>query len=143
MALSHLLYVSEASASLAEDDLRDIADVSEQNNRERHITGVLFYSAGQFVQLLEGEEEDVRWLFEKVARDPRHHGVRRLVLHEVDRRVFTEWGMGLLDLERHGEDAQRKLERLMEIAGEGEVDAQGTPVEMVILSEFCMLLPAP
>ncbi|MEM7681797.1 MAG: BLUF domain-containing protein [Planctomycetota bacterium] len=142
MALSHLLYVSVASETLAREELEDIRQVSEDNNRARHITGVLFYSAGQFVQLLEGEADDVRWLFDKVERDPRHHDVRLLVLHPVERRVFTEWGMGLLDLDHHGADAQRKLERLVEIAGRGEVDEHGTPIEMVILSEFCMLLPA-
>ncbi|MEM1208072.1 MAG: BLUF domain-containing protein [Planctomycetota bacterium] len=142
MALTHLLYVSEAIGPMSTEDLETIHSVSSYNNRKALITGVLFYSAGQFVQLLEGDEADVHRLFETISADPRHRDVRVLLDEPIDRRLFGDWDMGLLDLTRHGSADRAKLDELVRLAGRGLCMDDGTPLEMEILSRFCMLLPA-
>lgn len=142
MALGHLLYISDALRPMSREDLDAIRDVSVMNNAKLGITGVLFYSAGHFVQLLEGEPDAIHELYEKIVRDVRHRKVRLLVERPVDRRIFTDWNMGLLDLDQHGEDERDQLEELVQLAGQGEVKDDGTPIEMEILSRFCMLLSA-
>jgi len=142
MVLSHLLYISDAVQPVLPQDLEAIRDVSAKNNVRLDITGVLFYSAGHFVQLLEGDAGDIHRLFEKIAGDRRHRNVRLLVLRPAEQRIFADWSMGLLDLSGNNPQHQRDLEELVLLAKQGDDKTYGTPVELEILSRFCMLLPA-
>ncbi len=60
-----LTYVSSAVRPFAEDELADLLAVSRQNNARLGITGMLLYKDGNFMQVLEGEEAEVRTLYEK------------------------------------------------------------------------------
>jgi hypothetical protein len=142
MALGHLLYISDALRPMTREDLDAIRDVSNAFNAKHDITGVLLYSAGHFVQLLEGEPRVVRDLYDKIVLDPRHWRVRLLVERPADRRLFADWDMGVLDLDRHARRHRESLDELIELAGTGATSPDGTPIEMEILSRFCMLLPA-
>ncbi|MEO0475634.1 MAG: BLUF domain-containing protein, partial [Planctomycetota bacterium] len=54
-ALGHLLYISEAVRAFTRAELNAIRETSARNNAKRGVSGVLFYSRGHFVQLLEGD----------------------------------------------------------------------------------------
>lgn len=140
--LGHLLYLSDAVRPLNREALNEIRDVSIRYNAAHGITGVLFYSAGHFVQLLEGDMTAIHKLFEKIASDRRHTNVKLLVLRPADRRIFSNWDMGLLDLDGYGEAEQRDLNELIRLAAQGDQNVYATPIELAILSRFCMLLPA-
>lgn len=142
MALGHLLYISDAVQPISRDDLEAIRDVSMRNNAQLGITGVLFYSAGHFVQLLEGEPSVVRKLFEKIENDDRHCEVRLLVERPAEGRVFSDWSMGLLNLDQYTSAERRDLDELVTLASSEGPQGDQTPVELEILSRFCMLLPA-
>ncbi|MEO0477617.1 MAG: BLUF domain-containing protein, partial [Planctomycetota bacterium] len=92
--------------------------------------------------LLEQPIDYAHIAFEEVASDPRHQHVKLLVLRPAEQRIFSDWGMGLLDLDGYGEAEHRDLKELIKLAHEGDNNLYGTPVEMAILSRFCMLLPA-
>lgn len=142
VSLGHLLYVSDAVRPMSHHDLEAIRDVSISYNAEHGITGVLFYSKGHFVQLLEGDPAELRTLYERIERDARHHHVRLLVERPADHRVFADWEMGLLDLQQYTENERRLLDELVALAGGGDTATDRTPIELEILSRFCMLLPA-
>lgn len=142
MALGHLLYLSDATWPLTHDELEGIRLVSEQNNQALDVTGVLFYSSGHFVQLLEGDEHVIRRLFDRIACDRRHHHVRLLIERPASERIFADWSMGLLDLGGYSETDRRNLDDLIHLAGKGVTKDDGTPIELEILSRFCMLLAA-
>lgn len=142
MALGHLLYISDAVQWISRADLESIREVSVRYNAEHDVTGVLFYSAGHFVQLLEGDPEEVRKLFRMIQRDARHRYLRLLVERPTDHRIFRDWNMGMLNLDQYSDAERRDLSELVRLAGQGETTADGTPVELEILSRFCMLLPA-
>ena len=91
--MHHILYLSQVSASLSEDELQSLLEKSRVNNQERNITGILLYCARQFMQLLEGEEADVARLYSKLAQDPRHTGLIKLADKPVTHRSFAEWSM--------------------------------------------------
>jgi hypothetical protein len=59
MSLIEMIYVSTATHALVDQELRQILDSSVRNNSPHHITGMLLYSAGSFMQALEGAEADV------------------------------------------------------------------------------------
>ena len=142
MTLGHLLYLSDATQAFGREELESIRSVSARNNAELGVTGVLFYSAGHFVQLLEGDMAVIHKLFETIASDCRHKNVKLLILRPTEKRIFSDWGMGLLDLDGYGEAEQRDLQELIMLASQGDENMYGTPSEMAILSRFCMMLPA-
>jgi hypothetical protein len=98
MAIIQLIYVSTAAHELNEQEIRQILDASVMNNNIRHITGMLLYSAGNFMQVLEGEEVDVDECMARIERDPRHHAIVVLSRETVLAREFPQWSMGFRSL---------------------------------------------
>jgi hypothetical protein len=93
----HLVYASAATPPPSTQDLLEILEISRRNNREAGITGLLLYSGGTYIQALEGPPEHVWQTFERIARDPRHHGTEVLLKEQKEQRYFPEWEMGFYD----------------------------------------------
>ena len=98
--LVRLMYVSRASDSVNQNELVAILKKSKANNVGIGITGVLCFSAGIFLQVLEGGRSPVSTLYNKIACDPRHHDVVLLSYEEVAERSFAGWSMGRANLTR-------------------------------------------
>jgi hypothetical protein len=98
--LVRLMYVSRASDSVNQNELVAILKKSKANNVGTGITGVLCFSAGIFLQVLEGGRSQVSALYNKIANDPRHHDVVLLSFEEVGERSFAGWSMGRANLAR-------------------------------------------
>ncbi|MEM9346763.1 MAG: BLUF domain-containing protein [Planctomycetota bacterium] len=141
MAMGHLLYISDAVQPITEADLESIRISSLRNNMLIDVTGVLFYSSGHFVQLLEGDRDRIHKLYHTIEEDARHCEPRVLVDCMATKRIFSEWSMGLLNLDTYSVEDRAKLDELVALASQGDVNRDETPVEMEILSRFCMLLP--
>jgi len=94
----YLVYVSVAAESVAKDELLDILSKSRTANAEAGITGMLLYKDGNFMQVLEGEEDAVRALYARIRRDPRHLGIVTVVEGQREGRCFGDWSMGFQDL---------------------------------------------
>ena len=91
-----LIYSSEATPGLAAAELEEMLAESRVRNRVYGITGVLLFVEGAFLQILEGEKDDVLGLMERIERDPRHRGVKVFYEQEVDERAFASWSMAYL-----------------------------------------------
>ncbi|HSB64619.1 MAG TPA: BLUF domain-containing protein [Thermoanaerobaculia bacterium] len=91
-----LIYSSEATPGLAETELEQMLEESRIRNKAHGITGVLLLVEGAFLQILEGEKDDVDNLMERINRDPRHRGVKVFYEEEVDERAFESWSMAYL-----------------------------------------------
>jgi Sensors of blue-light using FAD len=84
------------------EELTDLLRKSRDNNAALGITGMLLYKDGNFMQVLEGDEERVRALATKVSQDRRHRGFIQLELHHgasvsglghgISRLAFTRGG---------------------------------------------------
>jgi hypothetical protein len=98
-SLFFLVYVSSAVRPFSRPDLEDLLATSRKNNAELGITGMLLYKDGNFMQVLEGEEEPVRALYDKIGDDPRHRGEITLREGFAEGRQFPDWSMGFRDLE--------------------------------------------
>jgi hypothetical protein len=97
MNLSQLLYISDATASMSQAELSRLIAKCRRNNCAAEATGLLVYSAGHFIQLLEGNWSTIAKLYSFISSDPRHYNVRQLYFGPSDRRLFPKWEMGLLD----------------------------------------------
>ena len=89
MDLLEVVYISASKAPLSPDALRELLAKARANNARLDITGMLTYAQGSFLQILEGPEAPVTALFKKIARDPRHHKVLRVLSSKRDRMVPT------------------------------------------------------
>lgn len=90
----HLIYVSQAARPLSESDLIDILRISRESNTRKNITGMLVYLNDKFMQILEGEEETVKELFDHISADPRHNRVIQVLEGNATERTFKDWSMG-------------------------------------------------
>jgi hypothetical protein len=94
MPLVQLIYVSTAAHPLSEDELREIHDSATRRNAVQEVTGLLLYSNGSFMQVLEGEREAVHDVMSRIQHDCRHHSIDILTESRVDSREFGRWSMG-------------------------------------------------
>ena len=69
--LVRLLYASRATEEVTQDELLSILKKSRINNLAAGVTGVLCYSGGVFLQVLEGGREPVSHLYNRIAGDTR------------------------------------------------------------------------
>jgi len=96
--IRRIVYLSKASYPMRRIDLRSINFISSTNNAKVGITGLLMYSAGNFMQALEGRSAVVGEVLERIRLDERHVKLRVLVDEQDQQRIFGSWAMGLLDL---------------------------------------------
>ena len=81
--LVRLMYASRAANSVNQNELVAILKKSKANNAEVGVTGVLCFSSGIFLQVLEGGRLQVSALYNKIATDPRHHDVGRSLVRSL------------------------------------------------------------
>jgi hypothetical protein len=98
--LVRLMYASRAVPSVDQDTLLAILKKSKSNNVPAGITGVLCFSGGIFLQVLEGGRLAVSALYNRIAADPRHQDVMLLAYEEIGERRFAGWSMGQVNVSR-------------------------------------------
>lgn len=91
--LHTLVYVSAGTHLFSDEELDSLLAKSRENNRKLHITGILLYSDGNFIQAIEGRKEDIDFLFNKISLDPRHKFIIKLYQKPINQRMFPEWSM--------------------------------------------------
>ncbi|MEM7383695.1 MAG: BLUF domain-containing protein [Verrucomicrobiota bacterium] len=96
-----IIYFSKATREMTPDDLQSLLQHARTYNVDHGITGLLLYDDGCFLQGLEGEEKEVTALYEKIARDSRHHDLIELYDQPISERSFPEWHMGFHQIEGH------------------------------------------
>jgi hypothetical protein len=98
--LVRLMYASRASDAVDQDTLVAILKKSKAHNPSVGVTGVLCFSSGTFLQVLEGGRAGVNALYNRIAADPRHRDVVLLGYEEIDERRFAVWSMGQVNMSR-------------------------------------------
>lgn len=96
--LTHIIYTSTAATEFDPAALDGILQRARRTNAERSVTGMLLYTAGSFFQVLEGEEATLAEMFARIAADPRHRGVTKIIEEPIAQRAFGDWTMGYLEV---------------------------------------------
>jgi hypothetical protein len=91
--LRQVVYVSAAAHLMRESELLEIIEMARTANAQSHVTALLLYAEGPFIQVLEGEGEVVERLLRKIRRDPRHRGFLILLDRVILERDFDGWPM--------------------------------------------------
>lgn len=112
--LLQLIYISRSN--LPDIDRKDIIapqiaqilSKSRHNNRAKGIVGALYYGNGYFYQCLEGNEQDLLELFERLKEDVRHTDLRIISSKTIARTSFGQWEMKYIPAEQ---DVNRMLQK--------------------------------
>jgi len=87
------VYTSAAIQPMPKSKLYKILVDSRVSNKVADVTGLLVYVDGTFLQVLEGEQEVVSTLLEKISKDRRHKDVKVVYKTGIERRTFNAWQM--------------------------------------------------
>lgn len=99
MALVQLIYKSTLVGD--ESVLEAIHASALRHNKGNSITGMLLYHQRSFLQVLEGDPQDVQTTYHRICHDTRHKDVGLLAEQRTKDRHFPDWLMGF----RHLQDA--------------------------------------
>jgi Sensors of blue-light using FAD len=96
MALKSLTYTSLARLDLQASDLEGIHRAARELNALDGITGLLIFNGTHFLQVIEGDEQAIDDLVERLRRDSRHNGFEVRDEHLIDQPSFPDWSMELV-----------------------------------------------
>ncbi|GHA27282.1 hypothetical protein GCM10007103_05840 [Salinimicrobium marinum] len=92
-------YVSTANPELTKNQIQTTLDYSKNWNNNHVITGILLFSQGNFFQVLEGEENLLKELFERIKADKRHHNIITIFQKEVSEVKFDNYEADFISLD--------------------------------------------
>lgn len=114
MSLIRLAYASEATFKPAADHsgvephVARILLASRRNNARQAVVGGLYYGNHRFFQYLEGEEDQVRAVYDRIRQDERHRHIKTLLDEPLQQRTFENWSMKYVP---QADDVQKMLKR--------------------------------
>ena len=91
--LHQLVYSSAPAQKFMQSHLHMILRHARQNNKLRNVTGLLVFVDDTFLQVLEGEETEVKNVFDKIKSDHRHNDIKVLSDSPIQTRAFENWEM--------------------------------------------------
>jgi uncharacterized membrane protein (DUF373 family) len=106
-------YISAATTPMSTKDLLALLQKSRENNANSSITGMLLYGNGAFLQVLEGEEQPIDRLIEKIKNDSRHTNIKMLYRKHISQRQYSDWSMGF---NRISDKELRQVESLNDLS---------------------------
>lgn len=78
-------------------ELDQLLERARVRNRYFRITGALLFNDDCFAQVLEGEAEDLDFVFHSIQADSRHCNVTLLQREAISERAFGDWAMDFID----------------------------------------------
>ncbi len=93
-----IVYLSAATWLYSQSEMLDILTTSRKNNTALDVTGLLIYHEGSIFQILEGDEEVIQNLFDKISGDKRHKRIIKIQDESLAARNFREWSMAFKEV---------------------------------------------
>jgi hypothetical protein len=110
LSLKTLTYTSRARLDLSRRDLADIHESARHLNALDGVTGLLVFDGIRFLQIIEGSEEAIDSLVDRLRRDQRHSAFEIRDERSVDARSFPDWSMELLRVSNGYLNARNEIE---------------------------------
>ena len=92
--LYSICYVSTADSTVTSENVHTVFDGIIDKNLERSITGILLFSQGNFMQIMEGELDKLSELYQAIQEDPRHHHLIEILSTPIKDRIFENYQTG-------------------------------------------------
>ena len=98
--LGCFLFHSEIASDVSASCVADITRASRFFNESHNITGVLIFDGLRFVQYIEGPQQQVTALAQKISSDTRHTNFTpQYCATKILHRLFADWTIGYLVVE--------------------------------------------
>jgi len=123
--LTRLLYVSDINKDHALD-MESLVEAAVRNNKANNITGVLWFTGKNFVQVLEGGRLTVSNTYNVISNDPRHKNVEIVSCEHVAKRLFTQWHMAFIG------DSEKNREHVLRYSATDELHPERMPTESLL-----------
>ena len=104
-------YLSSASEMLSNDDIVALMTETKDFNDANKISGILIYSDHTFFQVLEGDFNVVKPLYNKIQEDYRHYNVFKILETKSSERKYHRYGTKFLTLQNN--EAATNLQKLI------------------------------
>ena len=111
MQLKSLTYTSLARLDLTAADLEAIHRTARELNALDGISGLLIFNGTHFLQIIEGAENAIDELVDRLRRDGRHTGVEVRDERIVAERSFPDWSMELVRVNASYFEAKNEVAR--------------------------------
>ncbi len=148
MSLMQLVYTSEIVPAAfrlensLESQLERMLLTARRRNQDIGLTGLLIYSGGHFLQIIEGAPRPLDRLFGRITADRRHRNVQRLSLIPIENRMFSKWSMALLNLDDRRLMDQRIVQNFLAQVHPGVTEAELAEPLVTLIAEFKSQLDA-
>ena len=98
LMLTRIIYASQSTRLMNREDVDQILESARRHNVVDSVTGMLCYGNEKFLQCLEGENEQVDKIYNRILADNRHKEILLIDKQSLDRRTFGDWSMGFIDM---------------------------------------------
>jgi hypothetical protein len=105
--------ITTAPSGRAADDIPGIVQDALARNGLEGITGLLYCEDDSFLQVIEGHDDSIDELLDRLEADKRHRGLRILTDREIAEREFGDWTMAYRDRRESVDDFDKRLRVLL------------------------------
>jgi hypothetical protein len=143
LPLHNLFYCSLAKEDISKENILDILKCSRRNNEKTEITGILVYwkKTNQFLQLLEGEENVILNLYDKICMDNRHSLSRIIYQKNILERGFKSWTMAFKSIDEIETSGLDGFSEFSKLGFTNERTKVNPSIAINLLQSFKDLLP--
>ncbi|MFT7492520.1 MAG: hypothetical protein ACI80S_002123 [Pseudohongiellaceae bacterium] len=110
--------------------LLNIVETSIKNNKRLEITGVLFLHNQIYLQIIEGTQDVLECLMNRLHIDSRHTNIVKIIDEEISSRSFGSWSMDSFNLSGDESIDLRELTKI------GDVGKRGLKINSEVLLKF-------
>jgi hypothetical protein len=95
--MKQLIYASTPDESVTLSSVQFILTNAIVANGTKRVSGMLVYNGKYFLQCIEGSDEAIDELFEKIKVDGRHANLKLIGTIDIEKRDFEAWNMGYVN----------------------------------------------
>lgn len=106
--MKQTLYVSRARQPFRLDELEALTVEARVTNRSCGVTGLLVANRLGFAQVIEGRDDAVDAVYDRIAGDPRHDIVMQSS-RRIDARHYADWLTAFVQTSKSEDDAQTRF----------------------------------
>ena len=89
-----IIYLSSATNLMTDAEIEALLVSARNSNAAQNITGVLMYLDGNFVQYIEGPEDNLLKTYNHISSSPKHKDIIKIMDKSIAVRNFPDWLMG-------------------------------------------------
>lgn len=117
MSLRQIMYISSATGPMTAAECATIASASAPRNAAQGVTGLLLFNGKRFLQVLEGPQDVLDSIYDRIKCDGRHQALVKLRDVPIQTREFGQWAMAFDDPASSSTALKDKVTALLHQAG--------------------------